>query len=184
MKFYRFDLRAFAPVLLLALPLTLAAQPAELSPRAQGQRPAGAQQAQGVAGYALGGPIGVLTDQQRASYEAAMQRQRGKIQELQAQLRIARQDYVAASVDQKFDENAMRQKALAAYRPEVEMAVIRAKALSEVQPPLTPEQIEKIKTGQPGPVRPLRPGQQIGNPAPRNPAVHTNTDATGLPPKK
>jgi len=184
MKFYRFNLRAFAPALLLALPLTLAAQQAELPPRAQGQRPAGVLQAPGVAGFALGGPIGVLTDQQRASYEAAMQRQRGLMQQLQAQLRTAREDFVAASVDQKFDENAMRQKALAAYRPEVEMAVLRAKALSEVQPPLTPEQIEKIKTGQPGPVRPLRSGQPVGNPAPRNPAVRTNTDASGLPPKK
>src|SRR3954469_4507161 len=127
MKFKRFIVRAFAPALLM-VPLTLAAQPAELTPRAPGQ------QAQGVAGFALGGPIGVLTDQQRASYEAAMQRQRGRMQELQAQLRTAREEFVAASVDQKFDENAMRQKAMAAYRPEVEMAVLRAKALSEVQP--------------------------------------------------
>jgi Spy/CpxP family protein refolding chaperone len=184
MKFSRFNLSALVPALLLAMPLTLVAQPAELSPRAQGQRPASAQQAPGVAGFALGGPIGVLTDQQRTSYEAAMQRLRGRMQELQAQLRVARQDFVVASVDQKFDENAMRQKAVAAYRPEVEMAVLRAKALSEVQPPLTPEQIERIKAGQPGPVRPLRSGQQTQNPAPRNSAVHTNTDASGLPPKK
>lgn len=183
MKFSHFAFCGLASALLLAMPLAVTAQQAGGTPRTLGQRPAGALQAPGVAGLALGGPIGVLTDQQRASYEAAMNRQRGQMQELQAQLRVAREDFVTASVDQKFDENAMRQKALAAYRFEAEMAVLRAKALSEVQPPLTPEQIQKIKSGQPGPVRPLRPRQQLENSAPRNPA-RTNTDANGLPPKK
>jgi Spy/CpxP family protein refolding chaperone len=176
--------KVLAPVLVLAVPLAVAAQQVGASPYAQGQRPAGILQAPGVAGYALGGPIGVLTDQQRASYEAALNRQRGLMTELQAQLRAARQDFVTTSVDQKFNETVLRQKAMAAYRCEAEMAVLRAKALSEVQPPLTPEQIEKIKIGQPGPVRPLRPRQQLENPAPHNPAVNTNTDPNGLPPKK
>lgn len=180
MKFSHFVFRIFTPALLLAMPLTGAAQQAE-PPRAQ--RPGGGAQA-GVQGFALGGPVGVLDDQQRASYMAAMGRQRAKMLELDAQLRIAREAFVAASVDQKFDENAMREKAMAAYRIEAEMAVMRAKALSEVQPPLTAEQIEKIKTGQPGQVRQLRPRQQLENPAPRNPVVNTNADVNGLPPKK
>ena len=168
--------------MLLAVPLTVAAQPAQSTPHAQGQRPN--IQAGGVAGFALGGPVGVLTDQQRVSYEAAMARLRPQIMQLQAQLRLAREEFVAASVDQKFDQNALLQKALAAYRPEAEMAVLRAKALSEVQPPLTAEQIEKIKTGQSGPMRPLRQRQQLENSAPHNSAVNTNTDINGLPPKK
>jgi Spy/CpxP family protein refolding chaperone len=182
MKLSHFAFRIFTPALLLAMPLTVAAQQAQSPPRAQGQRPN--MQGGGMAGFALGGPVGVLTDEQRVSYQAAMARQRGRMLELEAQMRIARQDFVAASVDQKFDENAMRQKAMAAYRPEAEMAVLRAKAMSEVQPPLTAEQIEKIKANQPGPVRPLRPRQQLENPAPHAPAVNTNTDINGLPPKK
>jgi Spy/CpxP family protein refolding chaperone len=183
MKFSQFVFRIFTPALLLATPLTVPAQQAEPSASAHAQRP-GAGLPPGVQGFALGGPVGVLNDQQRASYEAAMNRQRGTMLELQAKLRIAREDFVAASVDQKFDENVMREKAMAAYRLEAEMAVLRAKAMSEVQPPLTPEQIQKIKSGQPGPMRPLRPRQQIENPAPHNPAVNTNTDINGLPPKK
>ena len=75
---------------------------------------------------------------------------------------------------------------MAAYRIEAEMAVMRAKAMSEVQPPLTPEQIQKIKTGQPGQMRPLRPQQQrqLERSAPGTPLSNTNGDINGLPPKK
>jgi Spy/CpxP family protein refolding chaperone len=166
----------------LAIPLAVAAQ--QTNAPARPQRPSGNPQAN-LNGYALGGPVGVLTDQQRASYEAALGRQRELMIRLQGELRAAREDFVAASVDQKFDENVMRQKAMAAYRLEAEMAVIRARAISEVQPPLTPEQIEKIKANQPGPVRPFRPGQQrqLEQAAPRAQGS-TNQDANGLPPKK
>jgi len=181
MKLSPFVFRVFTPALLLAMPLTVAAQQAgPAAPR--GQRRGNPQL--GVQGAALGGPVGVPDDQQRESYFAAMNRQRAQMIELEAKLRIAREDFVATSVDQKFDENVMREKAMAAYRIEAEMAVLRAKAMSEVQPPLTAEQIEKIKTGQPGPMRPLRPRPQLENSAPRAPAVNTNTDINGLPPKK
>ena len=184
MKLSHFVFLVFAGVIPLAMPVTLPAQQSGSPAPARAQRPAGGPQG-GVQGFALGGPVGVLNAQQLASYEAAMKRDRGLMLELQAKLRIAREDFVAASVDQKFDENVMRQKAMAAYRCEAEMAVLRAKALSEVQPPLTPEQIEKIKTGQPGPVRPLRPQQrQLERPAPNASSPNTNHDANGLPPKK
>jgi len=173
----------FMAAVVLATPLALPAQESATLPPAAAQRQPGIV-SPGVQGFALGGPVGALTDQQRTSYEASMTRQRGRMMELQAQLRTARADFVAASVDQKFDENALRQKAMAAYRIEAEMAVLRAKAMSEVQPPLTAEQIEKIKAGQPGPARPLRPRQQLENAASRNPAVNTNGDINGLPPKK
>jgi Spy/CpxP family protein refolding chaperone len=183
MKFSHFAFRLVTPALLLAMPLAAAAQQAEPTAPPRAQRPGGNQQ-MNLQGAALGGPVGVLDDQQRASYVAAMGRQRAQMMELEAQLRAAREDFVAASVDQKFDENVLRQKALAAYRFDAEMAVLRAKALSQVQPPLTPEQIEKIKTGQPGPMRPLRPRQQLENPNQRAPSANTNQDVNGLPPKK
>jgi Spy/CpxP family protein refolding chaperone len=183
MKFSHFVLRAFTPAVLLAMPLAVAAQQAEPTAPPRAQRPGGNQQ-MNVQGFALGGPVGVLDDQQRASYLAAMGRQRAQMVELDAQRRVAQEAFAAASVDQKFDENSMRQKAMAVYRAEAEMAVLRAKALSQVQPPLTPEQIEKIKTGQPGPMRQMRPRQQLENPAERAPAASTNQDINGLPPKK
>jgi len=182
MKFSHFVFRVLTPAFLLAMPLAVSAQQAETAP-ARAQRPGGNGQL-GAQGFALGGPVGVLNDEQRASYIAAMNRQRPQMMELEAKLRIAREDFVAASVDQKFDENVMREKAMAAYRCEAEMAVLRAKAMSEVQPPLTAEQIQKIKTGQPGPMRRLRPRQQLENSAPHAPAANTNADINGLPPKK
>jgi Spy/CpxP family protein refolding chaperone len=137
----------------------------------------------GIAGIAIGGPVGVLTDQQRTSYENALEAMRGRFLELNAKLRAARQDFLNTSVTVKFDENLIRQKALAAAQIEADLAVIRIKALSEVQPPLSPEQIEKIKSGRPGPMR------QFGRPGfdrqrrQESPAV-TNGDVNGLPPKQ
>lgn len=136
-----------------------------------------------IAGVAVGGPIGVLTDQQRASYEAALKQLRGQMMELEFKLRAARQDLVNASLTGKFDENLIRQKALTAARIEAELTVLRVKAFSEVQPPPTPEQIEKIKAGKPGPIHRLaRPEGQRQLRREASP-VTTNSDLNGLPPK-
>ena len=186
MNFPRLIRCLLVPTILAVVPLTLPAQTTNApapDARVQPARPPSIMQNAAVTGFALGGPVGVLTDQQRASYEVALKNERGRMLELQEKLRAARQDFVATSVDQKFDENVLRQKAFAAYRFEAEMAVLRAKAMSQVQPPLTPEQIEKIKTGQPGPIRPLG-RQQLERPPQRAPAGGTNQDANGLPPKK
>jgi Spy/CpxP family protein refolding chaperone len=155
--------------------------PARSFQRAQGAN--GFNGGQGVAGFAIGGPVGVLNDQQRASYESIMNGQRGRLAELQAKLRAARQDLLITSVDQKFDENIIRQKALVIARIDAEMMVLRVKVFSQVQPPLTPEQIEKIKAGEPGAIHPV--GQQPLERAPRHQALAgTNSDDNGLPPKK
>jgi Heavy-metal resistance len=185
MKVSRFISCFLIPGILIAVPLASPAQQTnapENSARFR-QRPPGILDNPAVNGFALGGPVGVLTDEQRASYEAALNKERGLMVELQNRLRVARQEFVEASVGQTFDENSLRQKALAATRLEAEMAVLRAKALSQVQPPLTQEQIQKIKTSQPGPVRPLRQGVRPAlQPPPAT--ASTNQDANGLPPKK
>jgi uncharacterized membrane protein len=130
-----------------------------------------------VTGIALGGPVGAMTDEQRASYQATLRAMHGEMAELEAKLRAARQEVLDTSLTTKFDENLVREKALAAARIEAELAVIRAKALSQVQPPLSQEQIEKIKSGRPGPMRP------IDHPR-HEPAAKTNNDQNGLPPKQ
>jgi Spy/CpxP family protein refolding chaperone len=129
-----------------------------------------------IAGVALGGPIGVLTDQQRASYQVAMKELHGRFMELDAKLRVAREDLINISVTEKFDENRIRQKAFAVAQIEAEMTVLRVKAFSQVQPPLTPEQIEKVKTGQPGAMHSLE--------RPHQAPTSTNHDQNGLPPKQ
>jgi Spy/CpxP family protein refolding chaperone len=149
--------------------------------RAQGGN--GFNGGQGVAGFALGGPVAVLDDQQRASYESIMNGQRGRLAELQSKLRAARQDLVATSVDQKFDENVIRQKALVIARIDAEMTVLRIKVFSQVQPPLTPEQIAKVKTGEPGPIHTVGQ-QQVERAQRRQTSAGTNYNDNGLPPKK
>jgi Spy/CpxP family protein refolding chaperone len=131
-----------------------------------------------ITGIAIGGPVGVMTDEQRASYQTTLRAMHGQIAELDAKLRAARQDVLDTTLTTKFDENVIREKAFAAARIEAELAVIRAKALSQVQPPLSAEQIEKIKNGRPGPMHPIEH-------APRREAPpETNNDKNGLPPKQ
>jgi Spy/CpxP family protein refolding chaperone len=185
MKFSRCLCCLLVPGILAAASFTLTAQTTgapESATRVQPPKTPGIMQNPN-AGFAVGGPVGMLTEPQRASYETALNSVRGQMAELQAKLRTARQDFLVTSLDQKFDENVLRQKAFAAARCEAELAVLRAKALSQIQPPLTAEQIEKIKAGQPGPVQPLR-RQQPERPAQHAPTSGTNQDANGLPPKK
>lgn len=172
--------------LLLTAPGALRAQsnvPAQ--PPHRPQAPNGQNQ---VAGVAIGGPVGVLTDQQRASYVKALEAERGHLRELQMQVHAAQQDMLVTSLTETpFDEKVIREKAMAAAKIEAEMAVIRAKAFSKIEPPLTPEQIEKIKAGQPGPVRPLNSlnGQRFQGTQPHREApANTNGDINGLPPKQ
>ena len=182
MKFSHHICRLFLPAVLGATPFGLTAQTTTATVPARPPTAPGIMQAPNT-GFALGGPVGVLTEQQRASYDTALNSVRSQMADLQAKLRAARQDFLVTSLDQKFNEDVLRQKALAAARIEAEMAVLRAKAMSQVQPPLSAEQIAKIKAGQPGPIQPLR-RQQLERAQPQAPTSGTNQDANGLPPKK
>jgi Spy/CpxP family protein refolding chaperone len=103
----------------------------------------------------------VLTDEQRSSVVQAMQVQRDQSRELEQKLREARKELFTSGLDGKFDEEAVRKHALAVATLEAEMAVLRARAFSQVQPPLSPEQIEKIKSSMPAsPPAPVRPADQ------------------------
>lgn len=129
------------------------------------------------------GTAGVLTGQQRASLETALRAEQPRLAQLQAELRTARRNLFIASLTNQFDENALRQKAMASVaRVDAEMIVVRLRAFSKIQPPLTAEQIEKIKTHMPGMAREL--GHRPLERAPR-PAFNTDTnqDINGLPPK-
>jgi len=173
------------PTILLAAPLLASAQTTngpETAPRNQAARQPGILQ--GAGGFAVGGQVVVLTEPQRISYETALGKERAQLLELQNKLRVARQDLLLASAEQKFDENSVREKALAFARLEAELTVLRIKAMSQVQPPLTPDQIEKIKTGQPGLARPLGGQTLLERPAQHAAPADTNRDINGLPPKR
>lgn len=148
-------------VLLHSLPAALA-QP---NPKAPNRRPppAGAERQGGQpqpgvpAGRALPVLERVLTEEQRETLHAAMAAQRAPMRSLEAKVRAARQALMRASLNDKFDEEAVRAKALEVGKLDVELAVLRAKALSQVQPPLSMEQLEKI-------VNPLPPREMDGPP--------------------
>jgi len=101
----------------------------------------------------------VLTDEQRTSWREIMQAQREKTRELMDGMREARKALIEASLAEKVDEAAIRKHAEAIGKTEADLAVLRAKALSEIKPPLTPEQREKLKNppavgfGRGGPLR-------------------------------
>ena len=87
----------------------------------------------------------VLTEEQRASLREVMASEREKVRDLEEKLRVARKETMQLSVAPKFDEDALRQKALEVGRLEAEMTVSRARTLSRVNPPLSPEQIERLR---------------------------------------
>lgn len=108
----------------------------------------------------------VLTEEQRESLHVAMAAQRDQMRGLEGKLRAARQALMKASLAEQFDEDAVRAKALEVGKLDAELAVLRAKAMSQLQPPLSEEQIGRISNPPPrrelagppdGPRRPLPP---------------------------
>lgn len=152
------------------------------------------RQFQGSVGSRLGGEIEriamLLTPEQRESIRTAGEENREKTRNLEEKVRAARKSILDAALDKKFDEAALRQKLDSAAKLDIDLMVIRAKALSKVQPPLSDEQIEKIKNPPIGEMARQRAGQVPSGPAgnrdqvrPRPPGDGPR-DANDLPPKQ
>ena len=109
----------------------------------------------------------VLTEDQRESMRAIMTSQREQMRGLQEKIRAARKELLKTSLADTFDEDTVRAKALAVAKLEAEVTVLRARAISQVQPSLSDEQIEQIMNPslQDGP----QPGDRRGNRPPRGP---------------
>jgi Spy/CpxP family protein refolding chaperone len=116
----------------------------------------------------------VLTEEQRESMRDIMASQREAMRGLQEKVRVARKELLKAALAESFDEEAVRAKALAVARLEADLTVLRVKAFSQVQPPLSDRQIEQImnpppmdrmQAGNDGP----RPGNRRDNRPPRDP---------------
>jgi Spy/CpxP family protein refolding chaperone len=90
--------------------------------------------------------FGVLTDEQRASLRREFESQREPMRELEEQMRAARREFMEAGLAEKPDEKRIRKKAKAVAKIEGELAVLRAKALANIQPPLSAEQREKLRS--------------------------------------
>jgi Spy/CpxP family protein refolding chaperone len=92
----------------------------------------------------------VLTVEQRQSLRAALEPQRDKIPVLEEKVRASRRALLDAAVGGKFDENLVRQSAEASAGVEAELTVIYARALSQMRPPLSTQQLQQLKNIQPG----------------------------------
>jgi len=86
----------------------------------------------------------VLTGEQRESLHAAMESQRDSMRKLEGKIRDARQALMMASLAEEFDEDMVHAKAIKVGKLEAKLAVLRAKAMSKVRPPLSQAQIERI----------------------------------------
>jgi len=144
---------------------------------------------QGAAGSRLGGDIEriamVLTPEQREFMRKSIDENREKTRDLEEKVRAARKAVLDATLDKKFDETVLRQKLEAAAKLDIDFMVIRAKALSKVEPPLTDEQINRIKNQPMGEMMRPRVGQGTnGDNARPRPATDGPRDVNDLPPKK
>jgi uncharacterized membrane protein len=140
-------------------------------PMQQGMSPAFGGGAAAMAGRAMM----VLNPEQRESLRGAMQADQEKIRELEQQLREARKAAADAGISRDFKEDDLRAKLEAAAKLDTEITILRAKALAQVQPPLTDDQIQRLKNPQPmgDMMRERRPEgfepRPPGNPPPRPP---------------
>ena len=105
----------------------------------------------------------LLTEDQRDSMRQAMEANREKNRETMEKIRDARKALNKAAFEAEFKEDVVRAKALEVAKLEAEVTVMRLKALSEVQPALSQEQLDKIMNP------PQMQPQQGGNPDGENP---------------
>lgn len=87
----------------------------------------------------------VLTDAQRGSLRAALVGQRATIQPLTKRLRSSQFALLDLAAGGKFDEAAARREAEDAAKAETELAVIFVRALAQMQPPLSAQQIRQLR---------------------------------------
>ena len=111
----------------------------------------------------------VLTEEQRESMRTIMASQRETMREIQEKIRVARKELLKASLAESFDEEVVRARALVVAKLEADMIVLRAKAMAQVQPPLSDKQIEQIMNPPPQAGMQPRPGEPRGNRPPRGP---------------
>jgi Spy/CpxP family protein refolding chaperone len=119
--------------------------------------------------------VAILTDEQRASLQTAMENHRDKVRELEERLRLARRALLESALTGKFEESVVRLRATAVAELEADLTVIRFKAFSQMRPPLSGKQLQELASTQGGEGPTNAPSSGKKEPFPR--------DEHGLPPK-
>lgn len=91
----------------------------------------------------------VLTDDQRQSLQQIILAQRDQMRPLEQQLRAARQGLLGQITGGQFNENLVRQYAEQSAKAESELTVMFARDLSQMQPPLSAQQVRQLRNFQP-----------------------------------
>jgi Spy/CpxP family protein refolding chaperone len=88
---------------------------------------------------------GALDDKQRTLLREAMQAHRDELQQWDGKLQAAQKDLMKVVLVAKPDLAAVREKAEAVAKVQVELTVVRAKIAAVIVPTLTPEQREQFE---------------------------------------
>jgi hypothetical protein len=115
-----------------------------------------------------------LTEEQLHSVEPIVQADQAEIQRLEIKLRDARRDLVLVGIRAPFDEPAVRKQAQVIGEIQADIDVLRFKELAQVQPPLSQEQVQKIKTFSSNPSPTMRVPEPTGRVTQPRPAGATN----------
>jgi len=107
----------------------------------------------------------VLTADQRHSLRQIMESQRSQIQPLEQKIQASHRALLQQIAGGNFDESAARPYAEQSGEAQAKLTLIFAKALSQLQPPLSARQIEQMQNAQPGRFRQF---QEDGGPAPES----------------
>ncbi len=124
------------------------------------------------------GPFGVLSEEQLASYQKSLAAKQQEYSDLSAKLQAVDREVFDAMYSDKVDEKLIREKVQAAAAISADISLLRAKAFSEIQPPITPDELAKFKAAATAPPQP----QIIRREAP--PVAATNQSNTAAPAKQ
>ena len=102
-------------------------------------------QAPGGGFQGRGGGV-MLDDQQQSVYREALQKESEALKSLDEKLRAAQKELVTAVLAEKYEEKVVREKAEAVAKIQVEITLLRSKALATVAPTLKADQKENLLT--------------------------------------
>jgi hypothetical protein len=85
-----------------------------------------------------------LDEQQRQAFDDAMQKESEKLRDLEEKLRTAQRELLEATLAADYSETTVRGKAEAVAKIQVDMTMLRAKALASVASTLKPEQKQQL----------------------------------------
>lgn len=123
----------------------------------------------------VAGPMAILTEEQRASYQKNMADARTASMELSSKLQASQREITELMYSLKVDENQIRQKMMEEAKIQADIVILRAKAFANIEPPLTEEQFAKFKEAT-APRSMMRP-----TPPAASPTTTNHSDVGGQP---